>query len=112
MNHAEVKHLKVDHTPAVLDTASRVLLRAAEMLERDGEWGQGRFEPGVVIGRNCMILAVREVDGHSYEGAAERKLLRAFGTTDAIAVFNWNDAPERTKEEVVAKLRAVAFAAF
>lgn len=104
MDHSEVKHLpKVDHTPDDLDEASKLLLKAADLLEIPGVWGQGSFSEKRVIGSHCAMTAIRSLSKH-YE--AEQRFARAFG--GVLNVYEWNDTEGRTKEEVIAKLRAVA----
>ena len=108
---SEVKHFpKVDHTPANLDEESRLLLRAAEVIEHRG-WCQNEYTTS--DGRLCVLGAVKTARGLSprddedaddlVEKACER-LYNAVGNR----VHLWNDRPGRTQDEVVAKLRAVA----
>ena len=104
----EITKPKVDHTPAELDEASRILLRAAAILEEHGHC-KGRAQHG---DSHCLSGAITVASfefGHwgLYHGhaAAMRRVVRFLDDP-----IRWNDAPERTKDEVVAKLRAVALA--
>jgi hypothetical protein len=104
MDLSEVKHLpKVDHTPAELDEASKLLLKAAVLIEEHGLW-QG--DPRKAVGGICAILAIPRDSPAAYD--AQERLIKAVGGTRIVHVFEWNDAPERTAAEVCAKLRAVA----
>jgi hypothetical protein len=100
---------KVDHTPAVLDDASKVLLRAAELLEQRGHCKGAAVSDGAYCLSGAISIAALDNKrfgswglwhGHDAAMKRVRKALQ-----DPIA---WNDAPERTADEVVAKLRAVA----
>jgi hypothetical protein len=111
MDHSEVKHLpKVDHTPAELDAASRLLLRTAEVIERQG-WCQCYI--GIANGQVCLEGALMIAAGKTPEsviipntvaGEAVSRVRASVG----MGAYQWNDKPGRTKEEVIAKLRAVA----
>lgn len=92
---------KVDHTPAELDEASQVLLRAAALLDKPNQWGQGGSYPEKVCGPHCVMTAIWSIPNNEEAAARFREHLNG-------AVFEWNDMPGRTKDEVVAKLRAVA----
>jgi hypothetical protein len=88
-----------------LDDASRLLLRAADLMERDG-FAQHCYTPGP-NGERCAGLAMVAVWGGGDEDAHEealRRLRRVVGRY----IHVWNDAPGRTGAEVIAKLRAVA----
>ncbi len=84
-----------------------VLLGAADSLERDG-WMQNGY--GRAGGPRCVSGALKTAAG--YEGAvatldAYRTMVEALGLGFP-HLCEWNDAPERTQAEVVAKLREVA----
>ena len=116
MDQSEVKNLmpKVDHTPAVLDEAAKLHMRAADLIEEKG-WMQGGYGSGPFCVRSALYQAGLE---RGYWLPNESKVLpplrKAFALLDAAVAPSgmgslcWNDAPGRTKEEVVAKLRAVA----
>jgi hypothetical protein len=106
MDHSEVKHLpKVDHTPAELDAASKLLLKAADYVEKNG-WCQHELQSG--DGRVCIVGALSAVADEIFlvgtHSAAWTRLQKALNKMAG----TWNDTQGRTKEEVVAKLRAVA----
>src|SRR5437867_3333049 len=111
MDHSEVKHLpKVDHTPAELDDASKLLLAAAAIIERQG-WCQcfiGTFGGQLCIEGALNVARGREpiamLEGNEVTLEALLRVNKAVGAS----AFHWNDTPGRTKDEVVAKLRAVA----
>ena len=94
-----------DATP--ITKTARVLLAAADLIERDG-WVQGitRCHAG-----RCMIGAVSDAAPARFDlwPAIERineTLGRPFA--DPATVAYWNDAPGRTRDEVVALLRQAA----
>ena len=89
--------------PAQLDEASKLLLKAAALIEVRG-WVQGNFEcsRGYCIG-GAAIRADTTLGRVVYPIALKR-VSASLGTF----YVGWNDTPGRTKDEVVAKLRAVA----
>lgn len=104
MDESVQKHLKPK-----LDDASRLLLKAADLIEREG-WGDGDCkERGY-----CAYAALVKADdpdaiSTSLSRDAAMRFSRSLGFMGAVTpIFRWNDSPERTKEEVVAKMRAVA----
>lgn len=116
MDHSEVRHLpKVDHEPANLDDASRLLLKAADLIER---WGLAKHTTCDEKGGMCVRGALRVAEGAKHAPhepnfgdasavafEADRRLGVALGGDNPAF---WNNAKERKPEEVVAKLRAVA----
>ena len=103
MDHSEVKHLpKVDHSPADLDATAKTILMAASLIEERG-WCQGEYSRN---GRLCMLGAIRVAEGSDDDASGAVARLRA--SMNVKFPHEWNDDPKRTKEEVVAKLRAVA----
>lgn len=93
-----------------------VLERAAELIEPEGAWTQGwsaRTADGVVCyslasqaARWCIGGAIVKANG-----ADDELAIRAFTVLDGVIVgevSRWNDAPERTQAEAVAKLREAA----
>jgi len=84
-----------------LDAASKLLLKAAALLEKPGEWEGNK-------GRNCALSAIWEMGDIAQIKEAETRFVAQFGSKQG--VYNWNDAKGRTAAEVIAKLRAVAFA--
>ncbi len=88
-------------------TAAEVARKAADLLERDG-WCQGLFRDGT---RRCLsaaiTAAVADVSAPRRDIADEvvrDALRRHTGMTST----RWNDAPERTGDDVIALLRQVA----
>lgn len=92
-----------ENTHEGLDTASKLLLRAAALIEERGLC-QGVGTDG--SGRLCMLAALGAVEGCGSWAVHEAtgRMHKAVGWP----CYLWNDVPGRTKEEVVAKLRAVA----
>ncbi len=94
-----------------LDSASTLLLKAADVIERQG-WCQNYI--GTYHGQVCLEGALNVAAGRDPKrdlvgvvGVAAHRIRRAVGK----CAYHWNDAPGRTKDEVVAKLRAVALSA-
>ena len=81
-----------------MSTPSEILLRAAEVLERDG-WTQGASTCGR---KRCAMTAIGDADGR----IEERERLRAVIGSNSIV--DWNDAPGRTASEVIAAMREAA----
>lgn len=78
---------------------SQVLFKAAKIIERDG-WNQGWYinDQGCV----CAYGAIRKAicnDATDYVGHVEARIFCEFLQIETIA--EWNDAPERTVEEVI-----------
>ena len=92
------------------------LLIAADLLEVDG-WRQLAYGPldiGV-SGCRCVfggLAAATGVDPDERTSPAEMALARYLGLDVFTEVVSWNDAHERTAEEVVAALRGCASALF
>lgn len=88
---------------------SDILEKAADLIEPEGKWGQG-FIVGCV-GDHCAdtaIYRIAELLDREERQAARIFFANFIGGRDQYATFRWNDAPERTQEEVVAKLREAA----
>jgi hypothetical protein len=84
-----------------LDEASLNLLRAAQRIELRGHC-KGSYWDG---DKACALGAIIDTStDHEAKITAAERLHHAVGGDVPI----WNDAPERTPAEVVAKLRAVA----
>lgn len=89
-----------------VDAAGWILWNAADYIEAHG-WCQGTIKVGV---RVCAMGALSESIGdrnHVIAQDAVNRLTARVGTY----VAQWNDDPGRTKEEVIAALRAAALAA-
>lgn len=111
MNLSEVKHLpKVDHTPAELDEPSRLLLRAAALIEEKGLCQSGPFVDS--DGRICfqcalklgLGLGAREMDVPDVWHQANQRMSVAVGH----APFLWIERRDVTQEQVLSKMRSVA----
>lgn len=100
-----------------------VLERAADLIEPEGAWTQGSFArtvTGFPVGFDtpaakcfCTRGAIMRVQNRGvYDSPAEtffsNKVTRSTDGYVALRLVNWNDAPERTQSEVVAKLREAA----
>ena len=111
MDHSEIKNLpKADYTPAELDYPSRLLLRAAAVLEAHGHCkGRAQDQYGAHCVSGAITQAGFELDGYSMgsHDEAVRRLDRYVGGN----IVAWNDDGERTKDEVVAALRSAAISA-
>lgn len=81
----------------------RVLLKAADVIEKYGH-AKRCYSP-LANGERCAGLAIVAAHGQTddHEEAVAR-LQKAVGGYITL----WNDEPERTADEVIAKLRAVA----
>lgn len=82
--------------------ASEILDKAADKIVECG-WCRGVRRPRVCA-VNAMAAAVK--DGFCHASLALRQHLGLSGRS----VADWNDAPGRTQEEVIAKLREAAAA--
>lgn len=90
---------------AKLPVERDTLLKAADRIERDGHHKGSAYDP-VSRNRFCLVGAITMEAGHHDIFRAAAKLFEShLGRHDIVA---WNDAPERTKEEVVSALRAAA----
>jgi hypothetical protein len=118
MDFSETKHLpKVDHTPAELGEERRLLLKAADLMEARGHC-KGRLATERFHGAVCLYGALYAAANHgdawasgphiAKAGEAALLVRHALGLKNSYSEIDWNNAPERTKDEVVAKLRAVA----
>jgi hypothetical protein len=91
-----------------IDEAGKILLDAADYVERHG-WCQNEFQNG--FGSVCIMGALLHVvqwpDHLQGRGITEilPRLTKYLGVT---RLDNWNDAPGRTNEQVVAALRGAA----
>lgn len=94
-------------------TVPEILRAAADLIEPEGAWTQGRLN----IFRNgqpvcwCAMGAIIHASGGCGRDAVsliEADLPRSPSTEPLRPIAKWNDAPERTQAEVVAKLREAA----
>ena len=84
-----------------IDEAGKILLDAADYIERHG-WCQGAHENGQ--GEVCAMAAIY----HCYRRGDLTAMRRLQNYVGSRYVGDWNDAPGRTKEQVVEALRAAA----
>jgi hypothetical protein len=109
-------------SPAQIEDWRRALLDAADYLERVG-WIQGcyfEYDADDVAGPACMVGAiVGPIEDYSWHNMSNvhrkaithvaKNLWDVVESTDAEdCLTGWNDHKDRTKEEVIAKLREVA----
>lgn len=89
----------------VVPSHRQVLLEAADLIEEKG-WCQGMYNnrSGAMCMMGAIINAGRRHE-HRYTSRAHLRLIEAVG---GVAPVLWNDAPERTQEEVVSALRKAA----
>jgi len=95
---------KVDHTPAELSDDAKGLLKAADIIEREGFYNGTRGSGG-----QCTLSAIHKACGDGYNPLGVRLsnvFCKAMGFTVVSEIPVWND--KRTKDEAVAKLRSVA----
>lgn len=98
------------------DAVADVLERAADLIEPEGRWTQGvlaKSAGGVPVApeHDCAVCwcasgAIIRISGDRLPKAAWYALKCIIGLGEIIP--SWNDAPERTQSEVVAKLREAA----
>lgn len=83
---------------------SEVLFKAAQLIERDGHC---KFQVEDDRGRHCLAGAIsKSISGFAtnWDGQSERvgaEFSRALGFKDIYAAADWNNADERTAEEVI-----------
>jgi hypothetical protein len=88
-----------------------VLERAAELLSAPGAWIKGSWQSGHCVCAEGAILAVVPARNRTFAYLAIKfleELLPIPAIEGKRIVPFWNDAPERTQAEVVAKLREAA----
>lgn len=112
MDLSETKNLKADHEPAKLNDDALVLLKAANIIERDGHHKGWICNGDNASGPVCLLGAIlRAIAGSSADWTqkhpAHASVVR-LGSLVHPQLAYWNDDPATTKEEVIAKLRAVA----
>lgn len=82
-------------------TEAEILRAAAEIIEERG-WWNGRAP---ALGE-CVGTAIFEAAPRDKEGRVRAR--RAFREHTRVAPIAWNDAPDRTKADVLAALRGAA----
>lgn len=103
-----------DYAPAELDESSRLLLRAANLIESNGFACGGAFEQhtGELCARGALYKAAMGDAWAGYLGndgrwdEAQKRLLSALGGSEPTDIGKWNN--NSNKEAVIAKLRSVA----
>lgn len=100
------------HLQPMSDAVTRALLRAADEIERRG-WCQhvGTFQGAVCMEGGLLCALGKDPSEFFPTGLgtdAFDRLCQSLKRDGFRAPHEWNDMPGRTKEEVVAKLRAVA----
>lgn len=93
----------LSETDLLVDEVGRVLLAAADYIEAHG-WCQGRVEDDA--GNVCAIGGIDKACNGYWIRANTRERFRSYLGRGLIS--NWNNAPGRTKEEVVHALRSAA----
>jgi hypothetical protein len=86
-------------------TPSEILLKAAEHLERHG-WRQGDY--GTLNEPCCAHGAMFAVTDFHADESARIEAKRMFSRFINAPSIDWNDAPGRTANEVIAALRGAA----
>jgi len=85
-------------------TLAEVINNAADLIEQRGLWKGGE---GYTAGaETCVTLALDEAAGRDIRRFSES--LNVMSDAVGGQLIRWNDAPERTREEVVATMRATA----
>jgi hypothetical protein len=100
-----------------LSTAD-VLDRAADLIEPEGAWTKGGYARGasgtfVICSENatcfCALGAISVASNRwGYTDEPDARAVRVLEGLVEGPLSGWNDAPERTQAEVVAKLREAA----
>ena len=89
----------------IVDEIGKCYLKAIEVLEQRG-WCKGHLSNSK--GEVCMAGAIQIAT--STNAPLRDETLNLMHTTLGTLISKWNDAPERTKDEVTAKLREMAYA--
>lgn len=95
--------------PMVENATQRVLRRAKAILQRDG-WVQGERGDSLPEGKAVCIGVALDIASKielGVYGKAIQPVLQAIGrasNASAYTIIDWNDAPERTQQEVFAVL--------
>lgn len=89
-------------------TPHQILRAALKKVSAPGAWGQGVRGRDRPIGTCCIAEAVEDVSAGYYDERTDafRAVYQAAGLDRTWgAISEWNDAPERTKSEVVNTLK-------
>jgi hypothetical protein len=96
----------------LLTQEARILLDAADLIETHGLCKDALHEGG----RYCAMGAIARAaeiplcDAYIYPITQTRAAVKLLRQICSSSIADWNDAPERTAEDVVAALRAAAIA--
>jgi hypothetical protein len=85
---------------------SEILNKAADLIERDGWWSQNPRAPRGGVRPQCASNAISDVTSDITAQYAFSTYLT--GEASLSAIWDWNDADDRTATEVVEALRAAA----
>ena len=89
-------------------SARGILLRSAELLEQNG-WCQGAFmQSGRMCAAGAMMQAETEQDDHWTASGYHEAQIAMAETIGAVSIPFWNDAPERTAEDVILAFKRAA----
>lgn len=93
-----------------LGAVTRVLIEGRRRVAES--WCQGTWRGWSVSGGHCAVFAISRQNAGETTPVALAALARAvYGSNDPQGIVPWNDAPGRTKEEVLAAYdRAIAAA--
>lgn len=84
-----------------IEEITRIRWRAAELLRTHG-WCQRAHI--TAHGHRCLAQALIDADHGEAVQDKVTKLARSMGFDNGRALVHWNDATDRTKEEVIARL--------
>jgi hypothetical protein len=96
---------KVDHAPAELDEASRLLLKAAALIEDRGHCQGHPYGDFTSKASLCAVAAIFEANNKRFSNAAEFRLAAHLGL-NKYGVAMWSDSSDEAL--VIAKMRAAA----
>ncbi len=90
-----------------LDETSKILMSAADYIEKHGWWCKGHgASPGI---KTCLMTSIWTISYNDKAREAADRVTHYLGFEKREEAVKWNDAPERTKEEVVSALREAAY---
>lgn len=80
---------------------------AVANIEMDG-WWSGFNRDGTADGLHCASTAIFALERWKQEAPAQEAFIEYLGGRGIGSVWDWNDAPGQTKENVIATMRACA----
>src|SRR5258706_1042238 len=90
-----------------LDKGGKILISAADYIEKYGWWCKGH---GASKGlRACLMTSIWFISNNDKAIEASDRVTHYLGFENRGEAVRWNDAPERTKEEVISALREAAY---